>query len=511
MARKLIRLALVVFVGLIASCFGSATWLVAPVDPIRHPDLVVASRLPHAVPKDPGGLSFRFAMVHDVLCERYPKHGPDYYLARNRHTRDKLAALAPDDAARFPLMDDLGAGLSRLGKHDEATGLMRAKLIQQQAKGLSGRDLYSTYANLGTFLMLGSLGNAVAGDVAAQERFRESVDFIRKSVAVNPESHFGREQWQLVFGEYILAAIDKPELLKDYDFVGDSLDAPSSQFVWKDAYFDTGYGRTYDWDFSRGRVVDEFPELRLDRASSDESAFHASRKAIRNHITKIGAESQWKDVAVPALRISVAFDEPSLGIIGMWRQGGGPNPYFALALGEIMFRVGQRYIAWAAFERAERMTAHYWPDPTVQDVYRHHCRHRQQAIEESLTPTEREQLRSRFQAELAFGEQFQKDYQKYEAEKLATGTSVFDEHLFDDFYRVREPIASPSGSEELFLGLDRVRESEYRRQRAWASGLFAAGVSTMLTALTLRVIARLRSRGKRVADTSNTAAPDAAP
>ena len=47
-------------------------------------------------------------------------------------------------------------------------------------------------------------------------------------------------------------------------------------------------------------------------------------------------------------RKPVPFDEPALGIIGMWRQGGGANPHFALALGETMLRVGQRYIAWCA-------------------------------------------------------------------------------------------------------------------------------------------------------------------
>ena len=36
--------------------------------------------------------------------------------------------------------------------------------------------------------------------------------------------------------------------------------------------------------------------------------------------------------------VPVAFDEPTLGIIGMWRLCGGAHPYFALALGETMLR-----------------------------------------------------------------------------------------------------------------------------------------------------------------------------
>src|SRR5262245_34885730 len=46
--------------------------------------------LPHHVPKYPGVASLRFAMVHDVVTERYAKHGPTYYEERNRLTRIEL-------------------------------------------------------------------------------------------------------------------------------------------------------------------------------------------------------------------------------------------------------------------------------------------------------------------------------------------------------------------------------------------------------------------------------------
>ena len=43
----------------------------------------------------------------------------------------------------------------------------------------------------------------------------------------------------------------------------------------------------------------------------------------RKYITRVGAEGDWNDVPVPSHREPVAFDEPVLGIIGIWRQGSG--------------------------------------------------------------------------------------------------------------------------------------------------------------------------------------------
>ena len=68
---------------------------------------------------------------------------------------------------------------------------------------------------------------------------------------------------------------------------------------------------------------------------------------------------------VPSHRMPTSFDEPCLGIVGMWRQGGGANPHFALALAETMLRVGQRYVAWTAYERASRLAERFWPDDAM--------------------------------------------------------------------------------------------------------------------------------------------------
>ena len=61
---------------------------------------------PHHYAKYPDGITLRFAMVHDVLHERYTRHGKAYYSERNRRARDRASfsrarKSAPGDAWRF--------------------------------------------------------------------------------------------------------------------------------------------------------------------------------------------------------------------------------------------------------------------------------------------------------------------------------------------------------------------------------------------------------------------------
>lgn len=440
--------------------------------PGRHPELAREFPSPHHTPEHAGGVPFRFAMAHDVIHERFAKHGPAYYLERDRIVREKLAALAPDDPAAFPLLDDLAVGVERLGRSDEATAILRDKLARQEAKGLKGRDLYTSYANLGTFLIHGSFARAAGGDADARERFREGIEFVRKSVEVNPEAHFGRERWQAAVAEFLLAAMERPALFQEYDCIGDRLDLPDYEVIAGNRRHGSKYGRPYDMVYS------------------EQLSYGKTYGEPRERITKVGAEEGWAGVDVPSHREPVPFDEPALGIIGMWRQGGGANPHFALALGEIMLRVGQRTIAWSAFERASRLAERYSTTPEAQAFLREHCRKRQAEIERSLAPHDNisDQLRSDFDAELAYGQGYQKDYQDFEAAKIAAGGSISDEHFYDDFPRREQAIASPSGREEW---VDAVLISEMQArasERARAAALFTAGLAALAMSALLRLL-----------------------
>src|SRR5262245_13670718 len=196
--------AVLLFLVMLADVFGRI-WGAFAVYRLSFPMTATArdreSPLPHHVPRYPGSLTFRFAMAHDVLHERFPRHGQDYYNERNRIVEESLRKETPVDKAGtahyFALLDDLGVGLCLTGEHERAIALMRDKLKRQEALGYRGQELYSTYANLGTFLILWQLAEGLPGGPEAKPRIRESVAWIRKAIDVYPQSHFGREQWQV--------------------------------------------------------------------------------------------------------------------------------------------------------------------------------------------------------------------------------------------------------------------------------------------------------------------------
>jgi hypothetical protein len=452
--------------------------------------------LPHHVPKYLAGLTFRFAMAHDVVHERYPKHGPAFWRERERLSREKLARLDADSTAALGAVDDLAVALHRQGRSDEAILLLRDKLARQQRLKIEGKALYTTYDNLGTMLTDTSVGAALAGDARSKGRLHEAVELVRRAIAVNPEAHFGREKWQAAYGEFLLAAVDNPSLLTQFDFVGDRLTLPVGGLLKKRATWETDYGRAYDSKFMDQARWDVTAFFEHD-VKADNGARWAELNPIRKYITKVGAEDGWKEVPVSSHSSPAAFDEPALGIVSMWRQGGGADPHLALALGEIMARVGQRYLAWTAFERAARIAIQFSSCPHARQSFVEHCRRREQEMEQSLRVgdgyfTDRVPektitgFRSKFDAELAHGERFQQSYQDYEAEKIAAGASIDDDHFYDEFNAGRPPIATPPGPEERYAVASYGRHVEYAIRRGLSIGALAAGLAAMGVALFFR-------------------------
>ena len=471
MLRKVLLAAVVGAIG--GAIIGVIGWMPRAPRPSRPPTVYP---LPHLIPKHPGGIALHLAMVHDVIHERFPKHGPAYYKQRNREVREELAKLEkrPWDSRPadryFALLDDLSAGLDRLGQDDEAVRVLRDKLRQQQEQGWRGRDLYTTYANLGTFLIHGHFKRAMQGDAEAMASLREGLQFIHQSIEVNPEAHFGREIWQAVAVEFLLAAMAKPEILLRYDMVGNRL-ADEIDPLPRRCY----QRNQPDWLMAGGgQLVESF----LANPSDDQRRTH-----LREFIAAVGADENWCATVPTSHKKPVPFDEPVLGIIGMWRLGGGANPHFALALGEIMLRVGQRYIAWCAYERAADLEERFWPDSDIRRKFVAISRARQARIEQQLPGDERAELRPRFQAELAFGNRYQRAYQEYEARKIAAGVSLEDPHFYDSFHTENGPIASPVGQSDKFFAVP--REIEFLRV-PFGSMLFGAGLCAFLTASVLK-------------------------
>jgi hypothetical protein len=480
--------AVIVLIAIMAFLGGWAGFLVSdprgvgrtfvPSSPATAPQ-AEALPLPHHVPKYPEGVSLRFAMVHDVIHERFPWHGKAFYEERNRqvskaleHERAKQAAGDKPSATYFGLLDDLGVGLERLGRHEDAAALMHDKLKEQQALGLRGRDLYSSYANLGTFLILWQLALGLADDPMARPRMTEGLAWVRESIEVNPQSHFGREIWQAVILEFLIAAIDRPRVLVEYDMIGDRFDTEVDPFQRRPVQDVNGMSYSA---MGNARDVQGFLK--------DPSGFSDSfRNRVRQHITLVGAEEGWSRAVVSAHKAPVAFDEPALGIIGMWRLGGGANPHFALALAEIMMRVGQPYIAWCGYERAAQLSPYVWPDPKIQKDFADHCRRRQAVIERRLPAAEIAQLRSQFEAELAFGRRYQESYQAYEAQRIAAGAALDDPHFYDAFDAEHAAIASPIGPADQYL-VEKHSSIKLPHAVRIAAMFFGAGLFAFVTAL----------------------------
>lgn len=435
-----------------AACGGGIGFLSASLP--RNGEVVDAPR-PYHVPQYRDGLSFRFVMVHDVIHERFARHGREHYLERNRVTREAIDALPADDPQRWPLYDNMGAGFDRVGRSAEAVEILREKLRIQLDRGVEGRELYTSYANLGTFLIHANFRNAFAGDADAIARFEEGVEFVRASVRVNPEAHFGRERWQAAIGEFLLAAMKSPELLSRFDCIGNRLDLSFSDLAALPA--DDGAGLRYGSAEKTGyhRILTDvehrIPELFAQRGLAASPEYWGQLSELREWITRVGAEDGWLDVDVPSHREPAPFDEPMLGIIGMWRQGGGANPHFSLAIAETMLRVGQRFMAWKAFERTKLLADRFTADPGLHEFLRTHCEKRQSEIE-SVLPEDANvsQLRRQFESELDHGMRFQREYQEFEAAQLEAGVELSDPDLFTQFFADRPPIATAPGAEETF-------------------------------------------------------------
>src|SRR5262249_40419471 len=156
-------------------------------------------------------------------------------------------------------------------------------------------------------LVHGSFAKARAGDAEAKGRLREGLGHIHKSIEVNPEAHFGREIWQAVAVEFLLAAIDDPKLLLEYDLAGNK---PSAAVFRARALTRPSFG---DRSAEVGRRVAAY--LR-GPATAEEGA------QLRGYITPVGPPFPTR-AAKGERSPPVPFDEPVLGMIGMWRLGGG--------------------------------------------------------------------------------------------------------------------------------------------------------------------------------------------
>lgn len=144
-----------------------------------------------------------------VLTGRFARNPPLFYemrLARvAAHLRDH-----PGDLAAY---DDAGVACDRLGRGDEAIAWMEQKRARLDALDASHPEAkehrYRDHANLGTFLV-----HRWARQGAERSRIDEveaARDEIARALEINPDAHFGREEYQLRVLEWIANPPEMPE------------------------------------------------------------------------------------------------------------------------------------------------------------------------------------------------------------------------------------------------------------------------------------------------------------
>jgi len=412
-------------------------------------------------------------MVHDVLLGRYLHHGEAWYREQVRRANAITSTFAPASeitetrssppsalppSTVLDAMDDLGVALENLHDYDQAIAVMRKKLsllprrqvdpaapvdtdFDDQAKELrliqetgnlspEMHHQYTTRANLGTFLIHASIAGALSGDAAAKRELSEGLNLIRESIRLNPGAHFGREKWQAVVVQHFLAVTELPSLLTEFDMLGHPMED-----------FTPLFARNSD------RGLNFLPEY-LDADVSIEK-----RVFLRSAIVRISPDPEWVAQVRPVVAGGVAFDEPTLALIGMWTLGGGPNPHSALALAHICEQIGQYPLAWEGYERATELSEGFSKDAAIRRVLVSHCESRQNAIATHESPANPELWqttnRARYKSERAWADDYLSRYHDWEAKQIAAGIALDSPMFYEGFQRANVPLPSKIGNADI--------------------------------------------------------------
>lgn len=141
----------------------------------------------------------RFPEVNELIVGYFPRHSSAYYQWR----KEQVLAIALDQRTAADY-DDLGASYDKLGQHDKAIATMLAK-----AERFPNDGVYETHANLGTFYIHN-------GDL------EQGAQYIGSAIEINPDAHFGREVYQKLLVEYVLATrINESTTTQDGNFISD--------------------------------------------------------------------------------------------------------------------------------------------------------------------------------------------------------------------------------------------------------------------------------------------------
>ncbi|MES2793782.1 MAG: hypothetical protein V4719_29475 [Planctomycetota bacterium] len=120
----------------------------------------------------------RFPSTLELVTGKFWRHSAEFYEWRIQDRLERLKS----DPKNLDFLDDLAVAYQKTGLHGKAVQVMLDKDKLKPGE-------YKTYANLGTFYILG-------GD------FNQGLPYIDKALAIDPNAHFGREKYQKWLVEY---------------------------------------------------------------------------------------------------------------------------------------------------------------------------------------------------------------------------------------------------------------------------------------------------------------------
>ena len=138
-----------------------------------------------------------------VITGRFERNPPLYYQMRIERERAALAG-APTN---FGLYDDIGVALDKLGRDDEALQTMKRKRAVSpafNANNKANREIwYRTFANEGTFRAHRFLKWGAPVEKLGEMKTARAQ--IKRAIEIKPDAHFGRERYQLMAMDWIIA------------------------------------------------------------------------------------------------------------------------------------------------------------------------------------------------------------------------------------------------------------------------------------------------------------------
>ena len=140
--------------------------------------------------------------IADIIVGRFERPPPAYFEARLERATKAIEA-DPDDLDAY---DDAAVSLDRLARQDEALVVLDRKQAALDRLGTDhprhAEHTYRTIANRGTVLAHRWFRNGA--DREDMDDLRAGRDLIAAAIELNPDAHFGRERYQLLFMEWLL-------------------------------------------------------------------------------------------------------------------------------------------------------------------------------------------------------------------------------------------------------------------------------------------------------------------